>query len=314
MRWPKASRHLEQQSSAHRFHTKHDMCHRGAPDSSAGLSFPIDGKIRVQFATNEVPDKLLEPDEREPVTVRNETGESPFLLAVDHAGNLFPRALGRLGVPADECRRHIAWDIGIAEVTRLIGVTIDAMVIQQNYSRLVIDCNRPPGSPTSIPEVSELTAIPGNVGLSDRQRAAREREIFRPYHRWIADELDRRRACGRGAILIAMHSFTPVFKRNARPWHIGALYGRDPRLAQVFLTLLRREAGLVVGDNEPYSVTDTSDFTIPVHGEQRGLLHLGIEIRQDLVAEETGQRDWANRLARVLRNVSEVPFPGNCGT
>jgi predicted N-formylglutamate amidohydrolase len=282
------------------------MCHGGVSGSTTRLSFPVDGKIRVQFATNEVPDKLLEPDEPEPVTVRNETGASPFLLVVDHAGNLFPRALGRLGVPTDECRRHIAWDIGIAEVTRLVGVAIDAMVIQQNYSRLVIDCNRPPGSPTSTPELSELTAIPGNVGLSDSQRVARERDIFWPYHQRIANELDRRRDSGRRAILIAMHSFTPVFKGTARPWHIGALYGRDPRLAQVFLTLLRWEAGLVVGDNEPYAVTDASDFTIPVHGEQRGLLHLGIEIRQDLVAEETGQRDWANRLAGVLRSAGEM--------
>ncbi len=289
------------------------MCHRGVPGSTTGLSFAVDGGIEVQFATHEARDGLLEPDEPEPVTVRNETGESPFLLVVDHAGNLFPRALGRLGVPADECRRHIAWDIGIAEVTRLIGVAIDATVIQQNYSRLVIDCNRPPGSPTSIPEVSELTAIPGNVGLSDSQRAAREREIFWPYHRRMANELDRRRDSGRRTILIAMHSFTPVFKGTARPWHIGSLYGRDPRLSQVFLTLLRREAGLVVGDNEPYAVTDSSDFTIPVHGEQRGLLHLGVEIRQDLVAEEAGQRDWANRLARVLRSASEVILADSCG-
>jgi predicted N-formylglutamate amidohydrolase len=258
---------------------------------------------------NEVQDRLLGSDEPEPVAVHNEAGKSPYFLVADHAANRFPRALGRLGVPAAECRRHIAWDIGIAEVTRLVGAAIDAQVVQQNYSRLVIDCNRPPGSPTSIPELSELTAIPGNIGLSEGQRAARERDIFWPYHRRIANELDRRRDSGGRAVLIAMHSFTPLFKATVRPWHIGALYGRDPRLAKVFLTLLRREGGLVVGDNEPYRVTDDSDFTIPVHGERRGLLHLGIEIRQDLIAGEAGQHQWANLLARVLGSASELLFP-----
>ena len=133
---------------------------------------------------------------------------------------------------------------------------LDATLVQQNYSRLVIDCNRTPGSETSIPEVSELTPVPGNVGLSETAKAARVREIFRPYHDAIESELDRRRQRGRPAALIAMHSFTPVFKGVARPWHAGVLYNRDPRFAHLLMALLKREAGLVVGDNEPYSVTD----------------------------------------------------------
>ena len=243
---------------------------------------------------------LLAADDPAPVTMHNETGRSPFLIAVDHAGNLMPRALGRLGVSKSECERHIAWDIGIAGVSRLMAQALDATIVQQNYSRLVIDCNRQPGSDTSISEISELTAIPGNVGLSEAAKAARAREIFRPYHDRIKAELDRRRAERRPTALIAMHSFTPVFKGVARPWHAGVLYNRDPRFAQILITLLQREAGLVIGDNEPYSVTDASDYTIPVHGEQRGLHHVAIEVRQDLIIDDAGQRTWSALLARLL--------------
>ena len=133
---------------------------------------------------------------------------------------------------------------------------LDATLVRQNYSRLIIDCNRSPGSETSIPEISELISVPGNIGLSEGQKAARVREIFRPYHDRIETELDRRRRAGRPAALIAMHSFTPVFMGAAQPWHVGVLYNREPRFARLLTAPLKREEGLVVGDNEPYSVTD----------------------------------------------------------
>src|ERR1700746_1917151 len=152
---------------------------------------------------NEMPDSLLAVDEPAPVTVHNENGQSPFLIVADHAGNSMPRALRRLGVSETESKRHIAWDIGSAGLCRLVADALDAPLVQQNYSRLVIDCNRRPGSETSIPEISELTAIPGNIGLSEGQKAARVREIFRPYHARIQAELDRRRAESRPTVLIA---------------------------------------------------------------------------------------------------------------
>jgi predicted N-formylglutamate amidohydrolase len=151
-----------------------------------------------------------------------------------------------------------------------------------------------------MPEISELTAVPGNVGLSAEQKASRVAEIFRPYHDRIESELDRRQRESRPTALIAMHSFTPVFKGAARPWHAGVLYNRDPRFAHLLMALLKREDGFVIGDNEPYSVTDDSDYTIPVHGERRGLHHVAIEIRQDLIAHGDGQREWGERLARLL--------------
>lgn len=242
---------------------------------------------------------LLAAADPAPVTVYNGNGRSPLLLVADHAGNIFPRALGRLGISAAEAARHIALDIGIANLSRMVADALDAALIQQNYSRLVIDCNRPPGAATSIPEISEVTLIPGNVGLSTAERMAREREIFRPYHDAIAAELERRREVKAPTALIALHSFTPVFKAAARPWHAALLYHRDPRLARALLALLRND-GLTVGDNEPYFVSDETDYTIPVHGERRNIPHALIEIRQDLLADEKGQREWAQRLARIL--------------
>jgi predicted N-formylglutamate amidohydrolase len=242
---------------------------------------------------------LLAAADPAPVTVHNGNGRSPLLLVADHAGNIFPRALGRLGISAAEATRHIALDIGIANLSRMVADALDAALIQQNYSRLVIDCNRPPGAATSIPEISEVTLIPGNVGLSTAERMAREREIFRPYHDAIAAELERRREAKAPTALIALHSFTPVFKAAGRPWHAALLYHRDPRLARALLALLRNE-GLTVGDNEPYFVSDETDYTIPVHGERRNIPHALIEIRQDLLADEKGQREWAQRLARIV--------------
>jgi predicted N-formylglutamate amidohydrolase len=249
---------------------------------------------------NETLDSLLAADEPPAFTADNETGTSPLLIVADHAGKHFPRRLGQLGLSDAEAGRHIAWDIGIGAVCRLIGQALGAVVIRQNYSRLVIDCNRTPGSDTSIAELSELTTVPGNIGLSERDKLARVRESFQPYHRRIANELDRRREAGQPTALISAHSFTPVFKTETRPWHVGVLYNRDRRFAQIVMELLHREDGLVVGDNEPYSVTDASDYTIPIHGEQRDLHHVALKIRQDLIADEAGQRTWAALFARLL--------------
>ena len=259
--------------------------------------------------------QLLAADEPHPITVTNAGGGSPFVIVADHAGKYMPRALQNLGLGAADRDRHIAWDIGVGAVSALLADALDAILIRQNYSRLVIDCNRVPGTETSIAALSECTSIPGNNWLSGASAQARLREVFEPYHHCIADELDRRRKGGRPAILIAMHSFTPVFKSVARPWHVGLLYNRDPRVAAPLLDLLRREPGLVVGDNEPYAVTDTSDYTIPVHGEGRGLPHVGIEIRQDLITDAAGQRRWAEMFAKLLPQAAlglatRAPTPG----
>jgi len=239
---------------------------------------------------------------------KNVAGRSPYLVTSDHYGRLLPRKLGDLGLPASELARHIAWDIGIAGVAERLSDHLDAHLIAQRYSRLVIDCNRPPGVASSIPVLSEATAIPGNEDLSPDHVETRRREIFDPYHRRIKEAIDRRAHEGRPTALVALHSFTPVYAGIARPWHIGALYHRDTHLAPLLLKALRAEGDLVVGDNEPYAVSDVTDYTIPVHGEARGLINTGIEIRQDLIADQSGQQQWADRLARILREIEKTLF------
>lgn len=249
--------------------------------------------------------RLLGDGEVPPVLEENAGSQSPFFFTCDHYGRLIPRALGDLGVPASEMERHIAWDIGIAEVATLLANEMNVHLIAQRYSRLVIDCNRPFDSPGSIPLISEATEIPGNGGLDAVQVAARQQAVFTPYHARIAQALDARKAQGLPTILVSLHSFTPIYAGIARPWHIGTLYHRDDRLPHLLRDKLRLEGDLVVGDNEPYAVSDTTDYTIPVHGEKRGLMHTGIEIRQDLIGDQSGQHQWAERLARVLREIEE---------
>jgi len=244
--------------------------------------------------------RLLGSDEPPPFAVHNPGGQSPFLLIADHAGQRVPRALRNLGLPQAELDRHIGWDIGIAGVTTRLAAALDAVAITQTYSRLVIDCNRPHASPTLIAERSDGTEVPGNAQLSTAQRQQRMDEIFAPYHARIVAELDARLARAQPTLLIAMHSFTPAMAGVARPWHAGVLYHRDTRLAHALRDALQAEGDLVVGDNQPYAVSDSSDYAVPVYGEGRGLVHVELEIRQDLIADEGGQLLWAQRLARLL--------------
>jgi predicted N-formylglutamate amidohydrolase len=246
---------------------------------------------------------LLDPEDVPPVHENSPDGRSPFLLTSDHYGRAIPARLGDLGLPASELTRHIAWDPGIAGVADALSKDLDAHLIAQPYSRLVIDCNRPPQAPSSIPRVSEATIIPGNDGLTREAAETRRREIFDPYHRRIMETIDRRLRDGVPTVLVSLHSFTPVYAGIARPWHIGTLYHRDTTLPPLLLKHLRAEDGLVVGDNEPYAVSDDTDYTIPFHGEARGLINTGIEIRQDLIADAAGQRQWADRLARIFAEI-----------
>jgi predicted N-formylglutamate amidohydrolase len=225
-----------------------------------------------------------------------------------------PRALGNLGLSEAQISRHIGWDIGAAALAHALARRLELPVVVSGYSRLVIDCNRRLDDPTSIALQSDGDMIPGNVGLSDVARAARAREIFEPYHAALAAELRSAQAlctpardaasasphAAAGPALIAVHSFTEVFGGRERPWHCGILWDRDPRLPLALLTALREEAGLVVGDNEPYSGRHPADYTVDTHAEHHGLPHVCIEVRQDLLANAAGVEAWAERLARPL--------------
>ena len=250
--------------------------------------------------------QLLGPEEPPAVLEVGRQGRSNFVIVVDHAGRRIPRRLRDLGLPESELQRHIAWDIGALGVARQMAAALDATLVAQNYSRLVIDCNRDPAVPSSIPALSESSEIPGNVNLSEEEIAVRRREIFDPYHAHVRALLDERAAAGRPTILVAQHSMTDVYKGVRREMHAAVLYNRDRRFAGLMLDMLRREAHLSIADNEPYFVSDETDYTVPRHGEARGLPHVEIEIRQDLVGDEAGQTEWARRIVRALLEAEKI--------
>jgi predicted N-formylglutamate amidohydrolase len=254
--------------------------------------------------------RLLAADEPPAFLEAGERGRSHFVIVVDHAGRRIPRRLASLGLAASELQRHIAWDIGALSVARQVAAVLEAPLVAQNYSRLVIDCNRDPEVAASIPRSSESVAIPGNIGLSGDEVGARRAEIFDPYHDRITALLDERAAANRPTIVVAQHTMTDVYHGVRREMHAAVLYNRDRRFAGLVLDVLRSDASLTIADNEPYFVSDETDYTIPRHGEARGLPHVEIEIRQDLVSDEAGQAEWAQRITRALKDAERIFLQG----
>ncbi|MBL6078452.1 N-formylglutamate amidohydrolase [Belnapia sp. T18] len=238
---------------------------------------------------------------RPAVTTLNPEGASPFVLLCEHASNHIPDSYAGLGLGPADLARHIAWDIGAAALARLLSERLDAPLFLSGYSRLLIDCNRPLGAPTSIPLRSEDTDIPGNLDLPAEEVAARQNRYFRPLHDAVAACLDARR--GGPAIVIGVHSFTPVYQGVRRPWHAGLLYAGAAALGRGLIEALAADRALVIGDNEPYRIEPEHDYTVPVHGDARGLPAALLEVRQDLVADEAGIEAWAARLVPAFRAV-----------
>ena len=246
--------------------------------------------------------RLIDSHDVTPVGIHNGEARSPFLLICDHAGNAVPSALDGLGLASTDLNRHIAYDIGILGVSERLADRLGAPLVFQRYSRLVVECNRLFDHDESIALVSDGTSIPGNHGLVASARAQRIREIVEPYHDEITRRLDARRDQCFETIVVSMHSFTPALLSRPydRPWHVGLCFGADDRFTQHVLAALRTEVGLVIGNNEPYSVNLAKDYSIPFHGESRGLPYAEFEVRQDLITDATGQVEWAERLTRVL--------------
>jgi predicted N-formylglutamate amidohydrolase len=235
----------------------------------------------------------------DPVIAHNVGSSSPFLIVCDHAGRRTPEALGDLGLPPAEWERHIAFDIGAAGLASALADRLGgACLIEQVYSRLVIDCNRAPGRSDAIVEVADGAEVPGNLALSPADRQARVEAIHAPYHAAIAAELDARAARGLRTALILIHSFTPAMGGIARPWHVGVLH-KGSALSLAALAWLRGRPELVIGDNQPYAM-DEVDYTAPVHGQARGLDYLELETRQDLIADAVGQARFADLYAAML--------------
>jgi predicted N-formylglutamate amidohydrolase len=249
--------------------------------------------------------QLLTPDEPAAFE-RFELGHRyPVVIACDHASRRIPSQLEGLGLPEAATQRHIAWDIGAAEVARELTKRLEVTAVLACYSRLVIDCNRHIDDPTSIVSESDGQVIPGNASLSQGVREQRARACFWPYHEAIEAALQALCNGPRVPALIAIHSFTPSLSGKARPWHCGVLWDQDPRIAVPLIAALRAEEGLVVGDNEPYSGRHPADYTIDQHAENRGWPHVCVEIRQDLIADAAGASGWADRLARMLKPILE---------
>ncbi|MCP9858949.1 N-formylglutamate amidohydrolase [Cyanobium sp. Cruz-8H5] len=255
------------------------------------------------------PEPLLGAADPAVFRIVSPAGGSAVLLTADHAGRAIPRRLVGLGLDERLLDTHVAWDLGVAGLASRLSKRLDAFLILHNYSRLVVDANRPPQAPDSIISHSEAVAITANANLSPAERQQRLDALFHPYHHRIATELEARRRRGQPSVLVTLHSFTPVLGTQQRPWHVGVLYGRDERLARRIHQELEREQGLQVGDNEPYAVSDASDHTLVVHGERRQIPHVELEIRQDLLATEAGQKEWAERLAEVLEVALAEGFP-----
>ena len=243
---------------------------------------------------------MIDAGDPAPVTCCNPHGRSPFLLVGDHAGNAIPRALGTLGLAAADRNRHIAWDIGVRGLGEMLAEALDACFIHQAYSRLVIDCNRDPLSAEAMLTHSDGSRVPANAHIPPDQRAARIDAVHTPYHDRIAAELGARAAVGRPTVGVALHSFTPSMAGIRRPWDIGVLHaGGEARVATALLALLAREATLCVGDNQPYRMDET-DYTIQRHAIGNGLAYVELEVRQDVISGEEGQRAWCARLATAL--------------
>lgn len=244
------------------------------------------------------------------VEILNENGESPIILTCEHASNYIPREYRRLGLDEFELRRHIAWDIGAADVTRSLANRLDAIAFLGAYSRLLIDLNRPLDVDASIPTRSEDTDIPGNVGIDEIERRRRVQRIFVPFHDRIDAHLDQREREGRISIIVAIHSFTATYRDKERPWHIGILYGKAKVFGEIIVSRLSSDRQIQVGSNVPYGVSSEEDYGLLVHGDYRRLPAVIVEIRNDQVSGTAGVAEYVRRLEAALTSACSSLFIG----
>jgi len=246
---------------------------------------------------------LIGPGDPPPFMTYNDHGKAPVLLVADHASPFFPAAMNQLGLADWVIEHHVASDIGSDELTRFLADELDAQAVLAGFSRLIVDPNRKLDDPTAFVEISDGTAIPGNIDLDDRQKALRVQSFFKPYHDAISARINRFMDAGVVPAMISVHTCTPVFDRVVRPWHIGIMWDKDPRIPVPLIERFKGMDGICIGDNEPYSGRHPHDFTIDYHAEPTGLPHVGFEVRQDLVQDSEGARKWAAILADALSEI-----------
>ncbi|MBB4265315.1 N-formylglutamate amidohydrolase [Roseospira visakhapatnamensis] len=258
--------------------------------------------MRARAAVEQSPEDAV-------VEVINPTGRGPVVLACEHASNAVPADLNALGLSPAALSSHVAWDPGALAVARALAQRLDAPLVAARVSRLVVDCNRPPEAVDAMPAHSEVFAIPGNAALTADERRRRAEAIHHPFHATLASCLDdASRIHGRAPALVTVHSFTPVYNGVPRTLDLGVLHDADARLADALLSApaLGPASGLVVRRNEPYGPADGVTHTLARHGVARGLPHVMLEIRNDRIADEAGQRAWAGRLADAVTRALEA--------
>jgi predicted N-formylglutamate amidohydrolase len=253
-------------------------------------------------------DSLIAPDEPPAISLLNEHGQAKVLLVGDHVSNLIPKSLQQLGLEDRVLQEHVAYDIGSRKLLTHLVEHLDAPAVLAGYSRLVVDLNRSLEDPSVIPKVSDNIPIPGNQNLSREDRKRRIHSFYTPYRAAIDHTLHGFRQRGIVPALIAIHSFTPQMAGFERPWHIGMLWDKDPRIPLALMQRLRAHPEQInVGDNEPYSGKHPADYTIDHHAEAAGLPHVSIEVRQDLVNTEAGAEKWATILSDALTDILADP-------
>ena len=257
----------------------------------------------LNFPEIDPADLLLGPGDPPPYMTYNENGSAPVLLVADHASPFFPASLNQLGLADWVLEEHVAWDIGVDELIRFLADELDAPAVLAGFSRLIVDPNRRPDDPGAIPKISDGIAIPGNLGLDERQRAQRIQSFYKPYHDAISHRLKQFQDRAITPAMIAVHTCTAEFDRIVRPWHIGVMWDKDPRIPSHVMEYFNESEEICIGDNEPYSGRHPHDFTIDFHAEAAGLPHIGFEVRQDLVCSRDGAHRWAGILAGALKGV-----------
>jgi len=252
---------------------------------------------------NSVP-ALLSPEEPGPFKVLSPLAEKPILLVCDHASCLFPASLGDMGLDPFAQRCHLAIDIGAGPLTERLAMNLGVTAVLQNYSRLIVDCNRQLMDPGAFLEYGDGILVPGNRNLHQADKDLRADALYWPYHRAIDEQIQRLSNAGSPPAFIAIHSFTPVLNGESRAFQIGVLWDKDESLREIFLEGFR-DAGYYVGDNEPYSGKAPQDFTIDHHAEEIGLPHIGIEIRQDLLGNKGSIGEVARVMHKIIKSIPD---------
>ena len=271
---------------------------------TAGAAGLYNNAMQKKIHTNAI--GIVEAVSAESFHVLPGTADAGMVLLCDHANNAFPPGYGTLGLPPEQLVRHIAYDIGAAEVTRLTAKAINAPAVLTHYSRLVIDPNRGEDDPTLIMRISDGSVVPGNREIDDSERQKRLDQFYRPYHGAVDALIDKCCAVGKVPALLSIHSFTEAWRGKQRPWHAAILWDQDGRLAVPMLEGLRAPGDIIVGDNEPYTGRLKGDCMWR-HGTMRGLAHCIVEIRQDLIRDTKGQEAWAQRLAGLVTGLLRDP-------